>query len=702
MNGLCKIQSIVRKNAYLLEPEDRTALQMANDDLYINDGKGVTKYYADYAPYMWRALEVMTSREYLELIAVGSSRSAKTKTILEAYLNWHIRVSSGDVFIYCSTQTKANEFGSKDIERAVKGTAALKELAIFSNDKWKIAEKTFKTMTIKLGSATETNTSASGYKAVICTDYDRSSDNVGKEGNKFELMAGRTTNVGSAGMAAAESSPGRQIKKIKKKLGSHDHPVPDENQGIGGLYNQGTKERFYWQCRDCQAFFIPTFENITYIEKNSKSETAATALMTCPHCGSCYSESDKSEMNLSAARNHGKLGYFQAHQIDSDGTFNSKDYQHNSRGSIWFDGCVITARTWERLVERYLMGMEQYEKYGDESTLKAFNNTWLGRNYVLQSSLDDDIEVNWLLARAKNQHEKYPYTHGVIPADAAYLIMTVDIQNGANARFVCQATAFTADGLRLYIVDRFFILQDENGDRVNPAREVDSWKLLIEQVMCKTYPIQNTELTMRPVKTVADMGGTNDTKKGFNTSTTEIAYQFVKHLEQEKLKDLFELSKGAANANMKGFYRYSENERSAHKDSCPYLELNGNLLSSSIRNAITRRGESGLLIALPYWMVGTKKQDWFDEIIAEEQDNNGAWSCAKSVRNEAVDNTKMALATSLWLNDSDNTDHTLPLDINPYVASEGDHIFGMPLKQTTIDFNDEALRALGGRYGRYS
>ena len=695
MSKLLKIQSIVRRNAYLVKPESRTAMQMADDDLFINDGKGVIKYYGDFAPYMERPLEIMTSRAHLECVVVGSSRSAKTKTVLEAFLNWQIRVAAGDVFIYCSTQGKANEFGSIDLERCFRNTPALSDLAVYGKETWKISEKTFKTCRIKLGSATETTTSASGYKSVIITDYDRSSDDIGQEGSKFELAAGRTTNVGSAGMACAESSPARQVRRLPKNMGKHDHPAPDQNQGVAGLYNAGTQERFYWCCKSCEAYFIPVFELITWVTKSTISETALTAALTCPHCGDIYDNKHKQGMNAKAL-NHGLKGYLQAHQVDDHGQLTNKPYIHKSRGSIWFEGTIITARTWPRLVDKFLTATEQFNRFGDESALKSFNNTYLGRNYVLQSGIVDDVELSWLIERAKKQALIYPCRKGVIPADAAYLIMTVDIQNGKNSRFVCQANAFTADGLRMYIIDRFEIIQDEQGDRVIPAREVGSWKLLIEQVMCKTYEIDKSDMTMRPIKTIADMGGTNVKTKQISTSTTEIAYQFVKYLEAQKLKSLFELSKGAARTNMQGFYNMSDNERSGLKDSCPYLEMNGHMLSNTIRAAITKKGDDGLLIVLPYWMVNTPKADWFDEIIAEEQDSAGLWSCANGVRNEAVDLTKMALACSFWLNDDpEQIDHTFDQDINPYIQNECDHVFGVPVKQTTVTISAAAQQIFG-------
>ncbi|EJZ9093444.1 phage terminase large subunit family protein [Vibrio parahaemolyticus] len=679
MIGLQKMASIVRRNAHLIKPEMRTAMELAEDDLYINGGAGAVKYYADYAPYLRRPLTIMTSRAFLECIVVGSSRSAKTKTVLEAFLHWKVRVAAGDMFIYCSTQTKANEFGSKDIDRCVMNTPQLKELAVIGKETWKISEKTFKNMTVKLGSATETTTSASGYSSVLATDYDRSSDNIGQEGQKFELMAGRTTSVGSAGMAAAESSPGRQVKRLPKDASKHDHPVPAENQGIGGLYNAGTKERFYWRCRGCSAFFIPEFELISWIDKGSIAETAQTAVMCCPHCGEIYRNEDKESMNLEAIK-HGLEGYFQEHQIDDNGKETGEPFKHKSRGSIWFEGTVIAARTWSRLVEKYLTALEQYEKFGDESALKAFENTYLGRNYVLKSASNIEVELNWLLERAREQSEKYPYSHGVVPAECSHLIMSVDIQNGKNGRFVCQATAFTPDMMRLYIVDRFEILVDEHGERIDPERELSAWQLLIDKCIKRTYQIEGSEKTMRPVKTVADMGGSGHAKKfKHSTSTTETAYQFVKYLEEIGLKDTFELTKGATRAGMEGFYRYSDNAKSGHKDACPYIELNSNLLANSIRNAITRKGESGMLIVLPYWMKGTKKQSWFDEIIAEDMDDNGLWFCPKGVRNEAVDLTKMSIGCSFWLQESEEhwkPDHLLPHDENPFVQLPDDHVFG--------------------------
>lgn len=697
MTQFLKMSDIIKRNAYIVKPEHRTAMQMAAD-LYINSGDGVIRYDVDYAPYMQRALEIMTSRAYVEFACVGSSRSAKTKTILEAFINWQIRCACGDMFIYCSTQTKANTFGSKDIERCIRNTPELDKFAIYSKDKWKIAEKSFTNgMTITLGSATETSTSATGYKSVIATDYDRTSDDLGKEGQRFELIAGRTTNLGTAAMAAAESSPARQLKRRPKDTTPHWHPCPDKDQGIAGLYNQGTRERFYWQCRDCDSYFIPSFECLKWDELETPQLSADTAFMMCPHCSSVYRDKDKPLMNKNALK-HGLSGYFQEYQIDENGRQTNVPYKHSNRGSIWFEGTVIVARTWRRIVERYLLATAQYDKYGDESQLKTFANTFLGRNYVMQCADDYDIEVNWLIERARKQAELYPYKQGIVPAWGRYLIMTVDIQNGKNSRFSVQANVFSKDGLRMAIIDRFEILADENGDRVNPAREVDSWKLLIKQVMCKTYQIDESNETMRPIKTVADMGGTVDKGKTSNvaTSTTEIAYQFVKYLQAEQLDILFELSKGAARHTMKGFYNYSDNERSAHADACPYIEMNGNMLSNSIRNAITRKGDAGFTIILPAWMIGTKKIDWFDEIIAEDVNQQGIWECDKSVRNEAVDLTKMALSCSLWLNDGNNKDHQNDWIDNPYVDIDNNHIFGKPISRGIVEFSDAALEAFGG------
>lgn len=60
----------------------------------------------------------------------------------------------------------------------------------------------------------------------------------------------------------------------------------------------------------------------------------------------------------------------------------------------------------------------------------------------------------------------------------------------------------------------------------------------------------------------------------------------------------------------------------------------------------------------------------------------------------------MALACSFWLADDTNKDdHTLPLDENPYVQLEQDHVFGVPVKMATVAVSDAAqdiFNNLGG------
>src|SRR5690606_37981436 len=109
-----------------------------------------------------------------------------------------------------------------------------------------------------------------------------------------------------------------------------------------------------------------------------------------------------------------------------------------------------------------------------------------------------------------------PLGNREVPFGVRYLTASVDVQKN---RFVVQVHG-TGVGKDVWIIDRFEIKKskrvDEDGERlwVNPGAYPEDWKLLVEEVILRSYPLMDGSGRRMGIKlTVCDSGG----KEGVTT-----------------------------------------------------------------------------------------------------------------------------------------------------------------------------------------
>ncbi|MFD2177863.1 terminase gpA endonuclease subunit [Veronia pacifica] len=617
---------IRRSLAYLCAPTDKTPVEAADEDLWISDGMDTTKFLSTMTPYMREPMDALARRIYEAVIVVGPARSGKTKALVEGWINYAVTQSPGDMLLIYSTKTKAVDMSKVDLDRCFSTTPKIKALRTGRKSDDNITSKQFKNgMILKLDSATETSLSASTYRYAGCTDYDRSDDSVGEEGNKFQLMLKRIQNAKSSGMAMAESSPGRVVRHPKKP----EELAPHEAQpcsGIMQLFNQGDRRRFYWQCPDCEAWFRPEFEVLKWEESDDFQRAASTAYCECPRCTHRIDETDKGAMNLAGR-------WFPEGAIDEFGLEVSDPsvVRQAKWATFCFEGVIATYQGWENLVYRFLTANDLYENSGDEERLKSFFNVDVGRSYIIQNH-SQDIGAHELQLRA----EENPYQRAYVPDGGRFLIMTVDVQGGQNARFVIQAQVF-GEGLQRWVIDRFDITQNpnRNGDRINPAVYAEDWDLLVEQVIKRAYSLADgSGRVMKPLLTLCDSGGSAAVHNNKATSVTELSYQFYNRLKGKGLSHLFRLVKGASRQQEALVKESHPDKRSKHAHGeIPLLILHTNRLKNRVCASYGRAEFGSRFFWLPSWA----ERWWFEELTAEFVDENGDWQKPERARNESFD-----------------------------------------------------------------
>ncbi|MGF1878788.1 phage terminase large subunit family protein [Photobacterium frigidiphilum] len=617
--------AIRRSLAHLCLPADKTPVEAADEYLWISDGMDTTKFLSSMTPYMREPMNALSRRIYEAVIVVGPARSGKTKAMVEGWINYAVTQAPGDMLLIYSTKTKAVDMSKVDLDRCFSKTKPIRDLRTGRKADDNLTSKQFKNgMMLKLDSATETSLSASTYRYAGCTDYDSSDDAVGEEGSKFQLMLMRVQNAKSSGMAMAESSPGRIVRQPIQDA----QLLPHESQpcsGIGALYNQGDRRRFYWQCPDCDAWFMPHFEVLKWDDLDDPQDAANSAYCECPRCTYPIKEKQKRQLNLDGQwfREGGVDQYGQV--VDDDSLVRKSKW-----ATFWFEGIIAAYACWEKLVYRYLNAQSQYDNSGDEEALKSFMNINIGRPYILQSQ-SQEVGAHELMARAQD------YPRGVVPEGGRFLIMSIDVQGGRkNSRFVVQAQVF-GEGLQRWIIDRYEILTTpyRNGDRINPAVYAEDWDLLIELAIKKTYLLaDDSGRVMKPLLTLCDSGGSGETRDNKTTSVTELSYQFYNRLKGKGLSHLFRLVKGASRVPKDLVKESYPDKRSKHAHGeIPLLLLHTNRLKHRVSASYVRAEFGSRYFHLPAWC----SREWFDELTAEFVDENGDWKKPEKAANESFD-----------------------------------------------------------------
>lgn len=654
-------QQLARK---MLNFEDRTPSQLAHETLYINSGSDTIKFNLDDVPYMREPLDCLVNRQYKGVVVAASARSGKSKAIIEGCVNFIVRVSRGDTLLVFSTKSKAEDYSKKDLFRCFTKTKEINSL--LSTKKVDNNIKYFRFLNdvcITLDSANPSSLSASTYKYVLFTDYDRASDEVGDEGSKFSLGLKRIQTSGSSAKVYAESSPSRSVSKEEAMTDGHYMAAPHQNGGIAALYNRTDRRVFYYHCDACSRWFAPRLENLSYSVDEHHHPYNIT--LRCPCCNHAFNEDEKRRLNANGR-------YFKDGEIIQGER--RGDGARATLAGFHFSGVVAAFQTWHEYLSKYLQAQKIKDELGDDAPLKSFYNVEEGVNFII----DDDFE-------STSSHDlleiAHTYERGVIPNDGRILVAAVDVQGGKTARFIVQMMVF-GENCAKWIIDRFEISTNEHGDRVQPESRLEDWLLLEEQVLKRTYPVNDdTGRTMRPFLCLIDSGGSASkrfTGRQKSISTTSNAYLFYWEMKKRGLAHLVQLVKGGS-VDFDDYTKDSKPQKSKTGEKAPQLLiLNSNRLKNLVAASFSKSSDDDFNYThFPLWTTETNPDNptwWFDELTAESRDAQGQWHCPEKTRNESFDLSVYAMAgaakyrwidQAFWLNPPS---YAQPWETNSYVA----------------------------------
>ena len=593
---------------------------------------------------------LVDNTSHLFLAGEGMVATHNTEGLITGWLTHTVINDPGDFAIFHMSQEKAREFSKTTIDRALRNSEKLKKLLSTSAHADNTHDKSFRHgMWLRIGWPTVNNMSGSTYRFTALTDYDRMPDDIDGEGAAFGLALKRVQTFNSRGMCMAESSPGRDIVDPHwSPATAHEAPPVG---GILGLYNMSDRNRLYWKCHDCYEWFeaapglglfclpaeIDLIEEVRSINLESMADHYAR--IVCPHCGSIHTPKQKKVLNERAR------WLVDGTSLDRHDELHG-DALNSTIAGYWLGGVAAAFQTWRSIIIRYLQALRQYSLSGMEEALKNTYNVDQGLPYISRHLVEAGAKDGDPKDRPDKTLERF-----VVPDWTRLVIASVDVQGGAKARFDVQVHAIGPHGEQS-LVNRFAIKDSRREGMgqewapIDPARYVEDWDRINEEVVKSTYRTSTEDKEIRVRMTVVDSGG--------EAGVTEKAYQWMRKCRREKLTQRVMLYKGDGNLKAPLVAERMLGGRNRNeKGDVPVYVCNSNMLADIISSNLRRIAPGPGYYHFPEPKSTKNPKGWlpdsfFDELNAEVRGEDGKWVQVKA-RNESFDHCKMIQAAYIRL-----------------------------------------------------
>ncbi len=643
-----------------------------NRTLVTKDGP----YSPELSPYMAQPADRLDSRKYRAVVFIGPGRCSKTATLIDGWAVRNIRYAPGDMLIVQSSQDLARYYSKQRFDKIIKASPKVRERLSTRRQDDNTYDKVFRNMVLAFGWPSGAQLSGRDFRYVAITEYDLAADDIDEEGSLFTLGSMRTQSYMSAGMTVVETSIRRVYTDAQWRP---KRELPHEAPPAGGatlLYNMGTRNWLYWQCRECREFYplnpdVHVMFGLDPIEHLANKLTADTledwvrhhACIACPHCGAVAQEDQR------RALNKGARWVPDGCRITPDGEIIGE--QRETDIDSYQLSCVAAGYAhWPKLLRDYGVAILEYQRTGLETGIKETVNLHQGRAYLPFALQGKRKAGHELQKRAEEQRQGY------VPRGVRFLTASVDVQAGKRAGFVVKVLGW-GPHREHWTIDRFHLRHSEREGEdgqpllLDPAGYVEDWQRLVEKAIQRRYPLEDGSGRTMPVRvTLCDSGGED--------GVTSRAYEFWRQMAREGMGHKFRLVKGANSSNAprveerRPDARGNKQSNSGATGDVPVLFINTDQIKDTIAADLKREEPGPGFWHFASWMPTSA----FEELTAETRTAKG-WVNASKRHNEELDLCVYGEAAWIALQ-ADKINWTNPppwardWDENPDVRKEGD------------------------------
>lgn len=615
------------------------------------------------APYMVEPADVTQSRLFTGVAMMGPSQSAKT-FMLQTVAGHAVMVKPSPVLIVHMNGKSRDIWVESKLDPMIENSPSLKERLGLSRDDSTFSRKRFKGMNIYVEIPTAQILSGGTYRLVLLTDYDHHPQLLGgkdnAEGSPFGMGTNRIIEAGSSGCVLAESSPAWPVVDLSwRPSADTPHELPPTAHGIAVLYNQGTRARLYWECRDCGDEFEPRIDRLHYDADLEPAAAGASAEMECPHCGSLIGHRHKAEFNRAILRDRG--GWRHEASAGRVVALDDPARRQTRIASYALNGAAAAFSKWADIVAEMEEGRRRGEAMGDWSDYARVIYTKVGLPFARPRSEDEEALTEEFLAAHAHETQK-----GVAPEWTRFITVSVDVQ---DTYFPVQVTAW-GEGGRAQVVDRFDLTQppegapnaerDEEGNsrRIMPPKYLADWRVL-EGLAARVWHVEGRGWGLRPVACTVDFQG--------SPGVSDNAEAFWRGRRKAGEGKRWFLTRGHGGWRLQARHWYASPERGHDGKKARAIKLL-NIATDRVKDTVaamlTRADGGAGALVVPGWMA----EEGRAEFVAEERGDK-KWDLKRGVRrNEGFDLSVQARAVAEHLGMMKITDWASP----PAWAAEGE------------------------------
>lgn len=464
----------------LLDPPSAISVTDAAERFMRIDVAGVWQAFdRNVTPYMVEPADMTQSRRFKSVVFVGPSQSGKSK-MLEAVAMHAVTSDPGPVQIIHMSKTDADAWVEEKLDPTIENSPCIFDLIGKGRDDSTFSRKRFRGMRVTVGYPVARQLSSRTQRMVLCTDYDHFPVQLGgkdnPEGTPFRMARQRIKTFMSRGCVLAESTPAWPVTDPGwRPTEDAPHMMPPVAAGVVPLYNQGSRGRWYWECRDCVGLYEPRVDRLHYAKGLAPGAAGASAEMQCPHCGSLLAARHKAEMNRAALKGNG--GWRHEAEDGSLVVIDDAALRATDIASYRLDGAAASFASWPEIVTNLESARVRAEADGDDTDLAMCNYTDIGWPHTPRALTEEgEITLEGLRKNLRGWPKKEA------PAGTSFITVSVDVQ---KSRFPVQIIAW-GERLECTVIDRFDLIAppasspNSEGRAIQPALYVEDWDALLD------------------------------------------------------------------------------------------------------------------------------------------------------------------------------------------------------------------------------
>lgn len=614
----------------LLDPPSRMSVtDCAEANLRVETNGVWQQFDRNVTPYLVEPADTTRSRLYSTSAFVGPSQAGKSFMLITVAAS-HIVNDPGPVHIVHMTRPDANAWVEESLNPTILNSPELAARLGRGSDDSTFSRKRFKGMRLTIGIPIASQLSSRKQLRVLMSDYDHFKQVLGRkdspEGTPWGMALQRIKTFLSRGGVLVESTPAFEVTDLTwQPSEAAPHELPPVSAGIVPIYNQGTRGRWYWQCRDCTGLYEPTFARLHFDDSLDPAAAGETAEMACPHCGGLTPHRHKFELNRAALEGRG--GWL--HEA-SDGALvpmGDSSIRGTDIASWALNGAAATFSNWGKMVSKYMNAVEKFESHSDDLDLRQFYFLDCGLPYAAKPA-DGDSELS--LTALKGERLLTP--RGVAPEWVRFITITVDVQ---GSYFPVMITGWGLDGRRT-VIDRRDLTQPPDGSQrtLDPGKYAGDWDVLVD-LEAEVFAVEGREYGLKACGAVVDFQGAR--------GVSDNAERFWRGRRKAGQGTFWFISRGHGGFRQRDRVWHAAPERaSGGKKSrgVKLLNMATCLIKDTIAAALTRPVDEPASFPLPEWM----DDDGIGELIAEERGDKGWTPKPGQKRNENLDLSVQAQA----------------------------------------------------------